>query len=279
MFCKIYTPHIALKEYINNFMVYDLSTDLTIPQPVHPVPPLPENYIYIYIYDSPEVIFPNLNIKEKLPLGIVIGQQTHLIQLKMPVHNVCVRVAFQPGGLFRLLGIPLNKYFLNMAIDCNELFKNDINIIREQLQEVSELEKMAPIVENYFLKKLAYLKSKLPIDRVLPIIIAKNGLMTIEEIAHDACVSFRQLERQFHQRVGVSPKFFLRLIRFANAWMLKEHKPTASWAYIAYHCGYFDQMHLIKDFKEFAGVSPSLIETELIQSAHFQKTGLEFPSV
>jgi transcriptional regulator GlxA family with amidase domain len=138
---------------------------------------------------------------------------------------------------------------------------------------------MAPIVENYFLKKLAYLKSKLPIDRVLPIIIAKNGLMTIEEIAHDACVSFRQLERQFHQRVGVSPKFFLRLIRFANAWMLKEHKPTASWAYIAYHCGYFDQMHLIKDFKEFAGVSPSLIETELIQSAHFQKTGLEFPSV
>jgi hypothetical protein len=109
--------------------VYDLSTDLTIPQPVHPVPPLPENYIYIYIYDSPEVIFPNLNIKEKLPLGIVIGQQTHLIQLKMPVLNVCVRVAFQPGGLFRLLGIPLNKYFLNMAIDCNELFKNDINIV------------------------------------------------------------------------------------------------------------------------------------------------------
>jgi len=44
---------------------------------------------------------------------------------------------------------------------------------------------------------------------------------------------------------------------------LHENNPEISWTSIAYECGYFDQMHLIRDFKEFAGVAPGVIEKEL----------------
>jgi AraC-like DNA-binding protein len=45
--------------------------------------------------------------------------------------------------------------------------------------------------------------------------------------------------------------------------MIKEQQPGISWTQIAHECGYFDQMHLIRDFQEFAGVNPSHIESEI----------------
>jgi len=85
-------------------------------------------------------------------------------------------------------------------------------------------------------------------------------------LASRACLSIRQFERVFKQRIGLPPKHFSRLVRFAHAWTIKEQQPDISWTKIAYECGYFDQMHLIRDFQEFAGVNPSSIELEISNS-------------
>lgn len=84
--------------------------------------------------------------------------------------------------------------------------------------------------------------------------------MNIDYLATTSCLSTRQFERVFKDRIGLSPKFFSCLVRFANAWVAKEGSPTLSWFAIAHQCGYYDQMHLIRDFKEFAGTNPSEIE-------------------
>jgi transcriptional regulator GlxA family with amidase domain len=91
--------------------------------------------------------------------------------------------------------------------------------------------------------------------------------MTVEDIAENACVSTRQLERLFQQRIGLQPRFFTRITRFAKAWRLKENNPQIKWTSIAYDCGYFDQMHLIRDFKAFCGSSPSVMEDEIKASS------------
>ena len=90
--------------------------------------------------------------------------------------------------------------------------------------------------------------------------------MKIDQLASHACLSTRQLERIFQQRIGLPPKHFSRLVRFAQAWIIKEQQPGISWIKIAHECGYFDQMHLIRDFQKFAGVNPSSIESELSKS-------------
>jgi transcriptional regulator GlxA family with amidase domain len=89
--------------------------------------------------------------------------------------------------------------------------------------------------------------------------------MKIDQLASHACLSTRQFERVFEQRIGLSPKHFSRLVRFSQAWIMKEQQPDISWIKIAHDCGYFDQMHMIRDFKEFAGVNPSVIELELLK--------------
>ena len=262
MFHQVFQPNPALKEFVNNIMVFNVIIDRSMERPVMSFPPLPENCLYFYPFETPEAEYLTQNKKVVLPNSIITGRQINRIQLKMMHHNLTIKVGFQPGGLFRLLGMPLNAFSMDESFDSSDVLGKDIAFVTEQLREATTYGQMIAIVELFLLKKRAQLRSKLPIDNVLPLIIQKGGLINVDEIAALSCVSTRQLERQFQQRIGIPPKFFVRLTRFSKAWVMKEHNPNILWTQIAYACGYFDQMHLIRDFKEFAGVTPSVIETE-----------------
>jgi transcriptional regulator GlxA family with amidase domain len=62
----------------------------------------------------------------------------------------------------------------------------------------------------------------------------------VDQLVNQACVSVRQLERQFNERIGMPPKQFTRLVRFAKAWSMRERHPHLSWLQIAYACGFVD---------------------------------------
>jgi transcriptional regulator GlxA family with amidase domain len=98
---------------------------------------------------------------------------------------------------------------------------------------------------------------------VIPDILKHSGMVKIDQLAKDACLSNRQFERVFKERIGLSPKFYSRLVRFTKAWLIKENNPAVTWTEIAYSCGYFDQMHLIRDFQAFTGTNPQIIAEAL----------------
>jgi AraC-like DNA-binding protein len=177
-----------------------------------------------------------------------------------------IKVGFQPGSLYRFLGIPMRELLCKDPFDGLELLGNEINLVSDQLAEAVSFCEMIMIVERYLLTHVDKLKPTLPIDGVLPLLIKERGLLKIDQLASHACLSIRQFERVFEQRIGLPPKHFSRLVRFSQAWIIKEQHPHMSWIKIAHQCGYFDQMHLIRDFQEFAGVTPSVIESELLQS-------------
>jgi transcriptional regulator GlxA family with amidase domain len=79
----------------------------------------------------------------------------------------------------------------------------------------------------------------------------------VASLAKAACVGARQLERRFLEEVGVSPKTLSRLTRFEHALRLRELHPEARWSRIALDAGFYDQMHLVKEFHALAGESPS----------------------
>lgn len=176
-----------------------------------------------------------------------------------------IKVGFQPGGLYRLLGIPMNELLSSDAFNGVDMLGPKLKDVNEKLQETVSFTEMKLIVETFLLNRVNKLKQALPIDEVLPLLIKQRGLIKIDQLASHACLSTRQFERVFQQRVGLAPKYFSRLVRFSQAWIMKEQQPKISWIKIAYECGYFDQMHLIRDFHEFAGANPSDIEAELLQ--------------
>jgi methylphosphotriester-DNA--protein-cysteine methyltransferase len=81
-------------------------------------------------------------------------------------------------------------------------------------------------------------------------------MITIEEIINAIGIGERQLERLFRKYVGLSPKFYCRIIRFNYIFQLmQEQSPRL--IDLTYDAGFFDQSHFIRNFKAFTGEDPS----------------------
>ena len=93
---------------------------------------------------------------------------------------------------------------------------------------------------------------------------ATHGRARIGALARELGWSRARLAARFREQVGVAPKTVARMLRFERAAALAEHRDR-SWAEIAAVCGYYDQSHLVNEFRAIAGRTPR--EYERIQSA------------
>lgn len=266
MFQQFYEPHPALKGFVNNIMIHEVNFDAAQPKLNFSVPPLPEHCLFFYVRDRSNAEDIATNKKETLSSSVIVGPHTTRHVITPGCSHLMIKVGFQPGGLYRLLGIPMKELLCNDSFDSTDLLGNQINEVNDRLKYATSFTEMKTIVEIFLLKRSGKLKQALPIDHVLPLLIKERGLIKIDQLASQACLSIRQFERVFQQRIGLPPKHFSRLVRFSQAWTMKEQQQGISWINIAHECGYFDQMHLIRDFHEFAGVNPSSIELELLNS-------------
>lgn len=199
----------------------------------------------------------------KQPDTVLTGPQFSRVNIKVHRQLQAIRVDFLPGGLFRLLGIPMHELF-DGGFDALDFFDAGCKTLNEQLKDLPDLETGKKLVENYLLLHLPVFSTALPFDAALMTLLKNDGQISIEQTASLACLSLKQFERKCRERIGMSPKMYARILRFSKAYRLHEADPGLSWTKIAHEAAYFDQMHLIRDFKVFAGVNPSVIEQELL---------------
>jgi transcriptional regulator GlxA family with amidase domain len=102
----------------------------------------------------------------------------------------------------------------------------------------------------------------------------RKGTVRIDELAYHASLSVRQYERRFAEEMGLSPKVFARIARFQRALDAKRNTPARAWLSIAHEYGYFDQMHMIRDFQNLGGDAPGQI---LQQSGDLQPWSIGSP--
>jgi AraC-like DNA-binding protein len=96
-----------------------------------------------------------------------------------------------------------------------------------------------------------------------------GGRASVSAVADHVGLSPRQLERRFLDAVGIPPKLFCRMQRFQRVFQLME-RPNLNWMDAAVRCGYYDQAHLIRDFREFSGKTPTaLVAREVDLSRQF----------
>src|SRR5690606_17124774 len=80
---------------------------------------------------------------------------------------------------------------------------------------------------------------------------------SIEQLAFHSNMTIKTFERKFIGLVGMPPKLYARIRRFNQALILKQYHEELSWLDVCVETGYFDLMHLNKDFKAFAGNPPA----------------------
>jgi AraC-like DNA-binding protein len=188
------------------------------------------------------------------PDVIVAGQLTRPLRLRPTGRVGMVAARFRPDGLFPMLGVPMHE-LVDRRVSL-EAMTSDASTLQARIAEAgSDRERVSHLAT--FLKR--QLTERCVLDDVVQhhvhAIFASGGQITPDQLARRAGLTARQLERRFQVAVGVSPKFLCRIVRFRAIFdCLQSSTP---WSSIALDCGFFDQSHLIRDFKQFAGQSPT----------------------
>jgi AraC-like DNA-binding protein len=259
---RFYIPHPLLQEFVQCIMLIHAEVDPAAPAVICPYPPTPQNSLFFYINDRIKVQQEGDDAFIIQPRSAFVGPQVKRVSINVDHNHKAVRVGFHPGGLHRLLGLSLAE-LVDDSCDAEDVFGSEMKELNSKLQEADGFDAIKDLVEDFLLQKLRSLKQVLPFDQAMLELVRSEGTISIEKVASLACLSLRQFERVSKERIGLSPKLFARIIRFSKAYRIRESFPDINWTKIAYECNYFDQMHLIRDFKEFAGVAPGVIEKEL----------------
>lgn len=260
---SFYIPQPSLQPFIINIMIGEFKIPKNEAPPMAIFPAAPQQCIYFYPRDPVKTCKHGDSVFTELPSSIVVAAQINRINISLGNDHLVICVSFRPGMLNKLLQTPI-VYIKDNSYATEDFLGSEIRLINEQLSATTSHAKMIALIEAFFVAKFKQQSHQLqPFDYAVTTMLRNDGLISIDKAAALSCLSNRQFERYFHERIGFSPKLFNRIIRFSKAYRLKESNPSISWTNIAYETGYYDQMHLIKDFKEFAGVTPTLLSEEL----------------
>jgi AraC-like DNA-binding protein len=255
-------PHPALQSFIDCFFSMHIEVDPSRGPVLCPFPPTPLQFIAFYL-DDPVITRKEGEEEFKTRARcMVVGPQTTRMNLLVRQSHRCFVMAFQPGGLHRLLRMPM-KHLYDEGYEGGEVAVKGLEALTEQLQEAASFDAAVVIAERFLMQKLSSLEPSLPFDEAARLLVRNNGLLPIETLASHACLSLRQFERICLERIGYSPKFYSRIARFSRAYRLRERHPGHSWTSIAHEGGYYDQAHFIRDFKQFAGITPTGMDRQL----------------
>jgi AraC-like DNA-binding protein len=169
-----------------------------------------------------------------------------------------VGVQLRPGGVAAILGVPAGE-LAGRTVHPSDLWGRDADHALEQLAAAPHGRRRAHLIERLLLERLARTQPDphRGADLAMQHVTDTGGRLSVAALARHLGVGERRLEQIFHSHVGMSPKAAARLARFRAAVDLLQRTPRPSWAEIATSAGYYDQAHLVRDWKRITGLAPT----------------------
>jgi AraC-like DNA-binding protein len=179
------------------------------------------------------------------------------IDTEAPHGNALLGVAFSARGTFPWLGERMDG-LSDRIITLADALGDGALRLRERLLNTATLEARFKCVERWLIARLRPRNVVHPAVRwAVDRIAATGGRMPIQELATQTGFTRKHLGNLFRQQVGLSPKALARIHRFRGALQLLDRADgRVPWSELADQCGFYDQSHLVNEFRRFAGLSP-----------------------
>lgn len=167
-----------------------------------------------------------------------------------------VLVFFKEGGAAAFFSQPIHELFRESVSLDNFMLQSELLILEERLCEATtELNRIA-VVEQFLISKMSPVQLDKLVLTALSIIHKHKGNIRISDLVSQLNISQSPLEKRFRKVVGVSPKKFASILRFRYILLEKQDLATDKLTKLAYKAGFYDQAHLIKEFRNFTGEAP-----------------------
>jgi transcriptional regulator GlxA family with amidase domain len=162
-----------------------------------------------------------------------------------------------PLGAYTLLGLPMDE-LSGQLFDLVDVLGADGRRLAEQLRETPSWRQRFALLDQFLLRRLARGPQPSPeVSWAWERLLATAGAVPIGRIADEVGWSHRHLIARFRQQVGLGPKTAARLVRFDGVWRRIDQRRPLDWGRVAADAGYADQAHLVRDFRQFTGTTPT----------------------
>ena len=164
-------------------------------------------------------------------------------------------IRFRPGGAFPLFRFALTE-LTGRVVELEDIWGAQAGEVREQLGATRSDGALLRCLERWLVARLR--REELPDCRIsCAAALLQRGGTGVGRVAAEVNLSPKHLVHEFGRRVGLTPKQFGRVQRLQRTIGWIGARPRVDWAAVALHHGFYDQAHLINEFQELAGLSPT----------------------
>jgi len=191
------------------------------------------------------------SVPVRQPTAMLAGQMIEPVVLAPEGIAGVAAIRLRPAAARTLLGFDIQEVS-GRFIDLEAVFPSAKHLT-ERLAGASTDRERIDLLEGWLLTMTPG-TPRPHIEVAVRTILATSGRASITALAAHAATSVRQMERQFLADVGVTPKTFARIVRLQTALRhVREGRPLND---VALACGFFDQAHMSRDFRDLAAMSP-----------------------
>lgn len=193
---------------------------------------------------------------ERQPGVIFAGQLTSQLLLRPTGLIRVLGVRFHPYGAAAVIGAPQHE-LAGLTIGVDALAGPLSRALAEVRESTNDLVAAVSRVQAALLRSIEPDRIDPRIRCAVETISRRRGLVSVDDVAASVSLTRRHLERKFLTAVGMAPKRLARITRFQHALRILEDSDAASRGTdTAATCGYADQAHFIRDFRDLAGCPP-----------------------
>lgn len=179
------------------------------------------------------------------------------IDTEAPHGNALLGVAFTACGGYPWLGHDLSG-LADRIIALADALGDSVLALRQRLLDTPDIAQRFELVERWLIARLnpravVHPAVRWAVDRIA----ASGGHVSVDALARQTGYTRKHLALLFQRQVGFGPKALARVHRFKSALALLGAADEVPWATLAAQCGYYDQSHLVRDFRAFSGYAPS----------------------
>jgi AraC-like DNA-binding protein len=162
-----------------------------------------------------------------------------------------------PLAAYRLLGLPMDE-LSGQLVDLAEVLGPEGRRLGERLRETPTWQQRFALLDRFLLRQLEEGPRPSPeVGRAWQRLVASGGTVPIARLVEEVGWSHKRLIARFRHQLGLRPKTAARLVRFEGVLGRLDERRGLDWGLLARDTGYADQAHLIRDFHQFTGTTPT----------------------
>lgn len=183
----------------------------------------------------------------------------HRFQLAGVLDEICID--FTPLGYYHFFPFPLRTYIFNEDI-LGESFGKQSKFFFEAVFSIFNNQQRGAMIEAFLLENIKTCENYFLNESVHHIHSYPHGI-NLKQLSKLQKCSEKKITRSFISKFDLSPKDYMRIVKFRKALHALHYGPRQSLTSISHACGYYDQSHFIKEIKCFTGTAPRQLRMNL----------------